>query len=346
MFDHGDFDEHEHILFVCRADVGLRAIIALHDTRLGPALGGCRMWPHADTDSALADVLRLARGMTHKNALARLPFGGGKSLIVGDPRRDKSDALLDAFAEAVDSLGGRYVVAEDVGMTPADMQRLRKRTAYVSGVVGDPSPYTAHGVLVGLTAAVRLVQARDDLAGLRVAVQGLGAVGWKLAALLHEQGAVLVVADVDAGRVDAARNAFGARAMEPDAILGAEVDVLAPCALGAVLDAATIPQLRCAIVAGAANNQLATPADGARLAARGIVYVPDYVLNAGGVIAVAAEYQEQGSAAELDRRVAAIGETVRTILDRAAADGLSPATVAERAARAALPSRDGVPRAA
>ncbi len=340
MFDLDAFDDHREVVHICRPEVGLQAVIAVHDTTLGPGLGGCRMWTYADARDATVDALRLARGMTFKNALAGLPFGGGKSVILGDPKRDKTSVLLEAFADAVEALAGRYVVAEDVGITEADARVFARRTHHVCGVAGDgggdPSPKTARGVFKGLQTAVSQVLERDDLDGLAVAVQGLGAVGWKLAAHLYAAGARLVVADLDAERVARAREAFGAEAAAVGAIHRAEVDVFAPCALGGVLNARTIPDLRCRLVVGAANNQLATDADGDTLAARGITYVPDYVVNAGGVIAVAHEYLGEPDGAGVWAKVERIASTVGEILEQARSDGTTPARAADAAARRRL----------
>ncbi|NBB71844.1 MAG: amino acid dehydrogenase [Alphaproteobacteria bacterium] len=355
MFDLEAFDDHREVVHVCRPEVGLRAIVALHDTTLGPGLGGCRMWAYTDARAATVDALRLSRGMTFKNALAGLPFGGGKSVILGDPARDKTPALLEAFAAAVEELGGRYVVAEDVGITEDDARVFARRTRHVCGVAagdeggddgGDPAPKTARGLFKGLEAAVSHVFGRDDLDGLRVAVQGLGAVGWKLSAQLHAAGARLVVADLDAERVERARAAFAAEIAPAEAIHRAEVDVFAPCALGGVLDRRTIPELRCRLVAGAANNQLATDADGDALAARGITYVPDYVINAGGVIAVAHEYLGERAAGVVRAKIDRIAATVSEILEQAQADGTTPARAADAAARRRLGRRGERRRAA
>ncbi len=341
MFGLEAFDDHVEVVHVCRPEVGLRAVIALHDTTLGPGLGGCRMWAYASPGDATVDALRLARGMTYKNALAGLAFGGGKSVLIGEPRRDKTTEMLLAFAESVDRLGGRYVVAEDVGITEADARLFRTRTRHVCGIgdgarSGDPSPKTARGVFKGLQAAVRFTFDRSDLEGLRVAVQGLGAVGWKLAERLHEAGARLVVADIDPERVARASVVFEADAMAVGDILAADVDVLAPCALGAVLHARTIPLLQAKVVAGAANNQLATDADGDRLAARGVTYVPDYVINAGGVIAVADEYVGGRDPDVVWTAVDRIGDTVAVILDRARREETTPARAADAEARRRL----------
>lgn len=337
VFTHPEFDNHESIVHVHDRDAGLRAIIALHDTSLGPALGGTRMWPFADDAAALRDVLRLSRAMTYKAALAGVPHGGGKSVIIGDPRRDKTPRLVAAFARAVDSLGGRYIMAEDVGTSEADMDIARRHTRHVVGTsrgLGDPSPATARGVLAGMRAALAHAGV-NRLAGVRVAVQGLGHVGARLCRLLHDEGARLVVADVNPDAVATVRDAFGAEVASPERIHEIAADVFAPCALGGVLNAETVPRLRAGIVAGAANNQLASPRDGEALAARGILYVPDYVLNAGGLIWVSAEHAGKGREEAL-RAVDGIAGTVTAILDKAAKGGTATVAVADGMARRVL----------
>ncbi len=284
---------HERVLFCSNPAVGLKAIIAVHSTVLGPGLGGVRMWPYASWDEALVDVLRLSRGMTYKAAAAGLNLGGGKAVILADPKKHKSEALFRCFGQYVESLGGLYITAEDVGTDMEDMELILAETRWVTGVSpahggsGDPSPVTAYGVLQGMKAAVERVFGEGALAGRRVAVQGLGNVGLHLASYLKERGAALVGSDIDAERVARARSELGMEIVGPEAILETECDVLAPCALGAVLNAETIPRLRCKIVAGAANNQLADEArDGRALHERGILYAPDFVINAGGLINV------------------------------------------------------------
>jgi leucine dehydrogenase len=293
VFSAPSFRNHEQVVFCHDRPTGLKAIIAIHDTTLGNALGGCRMWPYASDDAALDDVLRLSRGMTYKSAMAGLGYGGGKAVIIGDARTDKSPALFEAFGRFVDSLGGRYVTAEDVGTAPADFEIVRRQTRHVAGIAeggsGDPSPATAWGVFNGLKATVKHRLGRDDLAGLTVAVQGLGHVGWALAEHLHVAGARLVVADIDAERLARARHKLGATVIDPQGIFDVTADVLAPCALGAVLNDETIARLKVAAVAGAANNQLAEDRHGEALRQRGILYAPDYVINAGGIINISHE---------------------------------------------------------
>lgn len=336
VFGHPDFDDHEQVVFCRDPETGLSAIIAVHDTRLGPAMGGCRMWPYASEAAALGDALRLARGMSLKNALAELPAGGGKAVILGDPRSGKTPGLLRRFGRFVHGLHGTYVTAEDVGITVADVAEIARETSWVTGVGageggpgGDPAPWTALGVFEGLKAAVASHLGRDDLDGLRVAVQGLGSVGSALCGLLHAAGARLMVADVVPERVDAACRAWGAEATAPDRILLEAVDVVAPCALGAVLTAGVVEGLRASIVAGAANNQLERPACGVRLAERGVCYAPDYLVNAGGIISVAAEYGRRWEAASVRAAVLAIGPRLASVLSEAERTGRRPEQVAE-----------------
>ncbi len=283
---------HERVLFCSSPEVGLRAIIAVHSTVLGPGLGGVRMWPYPSMDEALTDVLRLSRGMTYKAAATGLNLGGGKAVILGDPKKDKSEALFRCFGRFVDSLGGLYITAEDVGTDVNDMEWTYTETPWVTGVSaahggsGDPSPVTAFGVLQGIKASAQWKFGNDSLAGRSVAIQGLGSVGYNLANDLKAEGAKIFGADVDADRIARAQE-LGVEIVPGDEILSVECDVLAPCALGAVLNERTIPHLRCQIVAGAANNQLGDePRDGQALHDRGILYAPDFVINAGGLINV------------------------------------------------------------
>jgi len=284
---------HERVLFCSNPDVGLQAIIAVHSTVLGPGLGGVRMWPYKSMDEALTDVLRLSRGMTYKAAAAGLNLGGGKAVIVGDPKRDKSEALFRCFGEYVESLGGSYITAEDVGTDMEDMELILTETRWVTGVApshgggGDPSPVTAFGVLQGMKAAVRWAFQDGALAGRAVAIQGLGSVGYHLASYLKQEGAKLFGADIDGEVNERARAELGVEIVPADQILEVPCDVVAPCALGASLNDESIPKLRCKVVAGAANNQLADEErHGRALAERGILYAPDFVLNAGGLINV------------------------------------------------------------
>lgn len=340
LFSHSAYDEHELVHFVRDVDSGLRGIIAVHSSALGPGAGGCRMWNYASEDAALQDVLRLSRGMSYKNAMANLPLGGGKAVILGDARQDKSEALFEAFGRAVNGLAGQYVTAEDVGVCEADMQIVARHTRYVSGLPqngdaagGDPSPKTALGVFCGIQAAVSASLRRQGLDGLRVAVQGLGNVGRHLCALLHEAGARLWVADIDDEAVAQVCQRFDATPVAVDEILYQDVDVLAPCALGGVLHSDSIPRLQARIVAGAANNQLLRDADGQRLFERGILYAPDYVINAGGIISCSAEYIGGLSAAEVDARVADIGPRLAEIFQRSQREKHPPNEIADALAR-------------
>ena len=340
---------YEQVLVFTDPPSGLHAIIAIHDTTLGPALGGCRFWPYPDEDAALRDVLRLARGMTYKSAMAGLPLGGGKSVILGDPRKIKTPALMEAFGRCVAQLGGRYITAEDVGTTPEDMACIRKVTPYVAGLTGpgysgDPSPATALGIFEGIRAAVRHRLGRDDLKGVHAAVQGLGAVGYKLCERLAAAGARLTVADVNADATARAAASFGAAIVAPGAIYDVAADLFAPCALGAVVNDATIGRLKVAIVAGSANNQLAEDRHGAELAARGILYAPDYVINAGGLINVAHEPLGRPDHPAYDREAAfaavtRIGRTLAAIFERADREGLPTSQVADHIAEERLRSK-------
>jgi leucine dehydrogenase len=337
LFDSTDFDDHEQIVFVSDAASGLKAIVAIHSTALGPAVGGCRILPYTDDRAALTDALRLSQGMTMKNAMAGLPLGGGKAVIIADPAKQKTPALLRAMGRAIDRLGGRYITAEDVGTNAEDMVEIRKGTRHVMGLPvgaggsGDPSPSTALGCFEGIRAAVRYKYGQQSLAGLRVAVQGLGNVGRNLARLLSEAGAQLVVSDVRPSSVEEMVAAYGAEAVAPEAIYDADVDIFAPCALGAVINDDTLPRLKAGIVAGSANNQLATPAHGIALKQRGILYAPDYVINAGGVIRVSAEITGETRDAS-ERRIRTIGDTLLSVFRMADAEDIPTSEAADRIA--------------
>jgi leucine dehydrogenase len=341
IFESVEFDDHEQVVFARDAASGLSAIIAIHSTALGAAAGGCRILPYKDDQAALTDVLRLSRAMTLKNAMAGLPLGGGKSVIIADPAREKTPALLRAMGEAIDRLGGRYITAEDVGTSAADMVEIRKGTRYVMGLPvsaggsGDPSPSTALGCFEGIRAAVAYKLGRSSLEGVHIAVQGLGNVGLNLARLLAEAGAKLTVSDVRPAVVAQAVRAFGARAVDAGAITGVDADVFAPCALGAVLSDETLPRLKVAVVAGAANNQLATPAHGAALRDRGILYAPDYVINAGGIIRVGAEITG-ATRGDVEARVRGIGNTLLNVFRTADAEGIATSDAADRMALARI----------
>ena len=360
MFDHPDYDGHERVVHAYDAASGLKAIVAIHSTALGPSFGGCRMYPYADEAAALRDVLRLSRAMTSKCAIVGLPYGGGKSVIIGDPRHDKTPDLLHAMGRLVDSLQGGYIVADDVGTTLDDMAVMRLETRFTAAATASarqPLPVTAHGVLSAIEAAARVVLCRDHrrfdgaavesaslftadspsragvepcrcLRGLTIAVQGLGNVGGPLCRLLHERGAGLIVADPDAARVTLAVECFGARDVPPDAIYAAKADIFAPCALGGILNEATIPRLEARVVCGGANNQLARREDGDRVAARGIVYVPDYLVGAGGVIDFAQEAVDDRPEVVL-AAVGRIGSITEDVLVQAAASGETPLAICD-----------------
>jgi leucine dehydrogenase len=331
-----DFDDHEGVHLFTDADSGLSAIIAVHSTHLGPAAGGARFWHYADSDAAITDALRLSRGMSFKNAMAGLPMGGGKGVILADAARTKTPELLRAFGRAIDSLGGRYVTAEDVGMNDADMVTIARATRHVSGLPvaagsagGDPGPSTAMGVYLGVKAAARRGLGVTDMKGVHVAVQGVGSVGGGLARLLAADGARLTLADVDAVRASALAAELGAEVVAADAILGIAADVVSPNALGAILTAESIAALKTKVIAGGANNQLARREDGVRLRDHGILYAPDYVINAGGIINVALEYLGQGSRAEVEARIAKIPERLTEVWDESDRTGAPASDVAD-----------------
>jgi leucine dehydrogenase len=343
IFNMREFDAHELIVFGDDAATGLRAVIALHSTALGPAAGGCRMWPYATLTEAVSDVLRLSRGMSYKNAIAGLPFGGGKSVIIADPQKQKTPELFEAFGRFVDSLGGRYLTAEDVGTTTADMASVARATRYVAGLGrapgeagGDPAPKTALGVHLGIKAAVRFKLGRSDLEGLSVAIQGLGGVGSHLARMLADEGARLKVADVRAAAVRRVCDELGASAVAVEDVLAEDVDVLAPCALGAVINEQSIPRLHARIVAGAANNQLAQGQDGQSLLAAGILYAPDYVINAGGIISVSREYRGGATDAQVLEDIGQIPLRLTEIFERARHENRTTNAVADEMARERL----------
>lgn len=319
--DYKRVGDYERIVRAYDPESGLKALIALHNTRRGPALGGCRMWPYKSEADALRDAKRLARGMTYKNALADLPFGGGKSVIIGNPNTEKSEKRLLAMGRFVQSLNGAYTVAEDVGTTPDDMSVIRQETSFVAGLAeggsGDPSPATAWGVYQGILAAVRERFGHETLTGLTVAIQGLGHVGWHLARRLNEAGATLLVSDIDDKRVAEAHRNFGAVPVSPYRIYDVNADILAPCALGAVINDDTLPRLKTKIVAGSANNQLAEDRHGAELKAANILYAPDYAINAGGVINIYYEYCAAYDQKAAYKHIAGIGDTMESIFKRA-----------------------------
>ena len=335
-----DFDAHEALHFVTDETTGLRAIIAMHSTHLGPAAGGTRFWHYSDDADALTDALRLSRGMSYKNSMAGLPLGGGKAVVLADSSRTKTPEMLAAFASAVDSLGGKYVTAEDVGMSVSDMIEISKKTKYVAGlpvgggqVGGDPGPHTSLGVFLGIKAAVKRALGKDNLDGLHIALQGAGSVAGGVARQAAAEGARLSIADVDQARAEALAAETGGTVVAPGDLLSLEADVVSPCALGAILTEESIAHLKTPIVAGGANNQLATAEDGKRLQARGILYAPDYVINAGGIINVSTEYLGDGGPELVRSRVEAIPGRLEQIWSESAASGQDPASVADAMAQ-------------
>ena len=339
LFDYADELEYGEVHLKSDAEVGLHAIIAIHNLNRGPAIGGCRFIEYDTTEDALRDAMRLARGMTYKAAISKLPHGGGKAVLVRPPglSDDQRQELFARYGEFVDSLDGRYVTCEDSGTAVADMNVVKRQTDHVlgydpdSGSSGDPSPLTALGVRRGVQAAVKHAFDRDDMEDLVIAIQGVGHVGYHLAHELHDLGAKLIVTDVATAAVERCADEFGARIVQPDAIFGVDCDLFAPCALGAVLNDETIPQLKCEVVAGASNNQLARPRHGAMLKERGILYAPDYAINAGGLINVAEEYAGY-DADRVREQVLAIYDTMLEIFERAEAENLPTDVVADRIA--------------
>ncbi|MEO7688352.1 MAG: Glu/Leu/Phe/Val dehydrogenase dimerization domain-containing protein [Sphingomonas sp.] len=336
-----DFDAHEGVHLFTDPASGLQAVIAVHSTALGPAAGGVRFWHYSDSDGAITDALRLSRGMSFKNAMAGLPMGGGKGVVLA---ANPGDAItvpqLEAFGRAVESLGGRYVTAEDVGMSEASMKTIATMTRHVSGLPvaagsagGDPGPFTAMGVYLGVKAAAKRGLSADSMKGVHVAIQGVGSVGGGLARLLAKDGARLTLADVHAGKAAALVAELGAETAAADAILGIEADIVSPNALGAILTEDSIAALRTTVIAGGANNQLATQADGAKLAARGILYAPDYVINAGGIINVGLEYLGHGDRAEVEARIARIPERLIEVWDESDRTGAPASDVADMIAK-------------
>ncbi|WP_375420916.1 Leu/Phe/Val dehydrogenase [uncultured Sphingomonas sp.] len=336
-----DFDDHEGVHLFTDPASGLQAVIAIHSTKLGPAAGGVRFWHYASSDGAITDALRLSRGMSFKNAMAGLDLGGGKGVVLaGRAGESISEAQLQAFGRSVESLGGRYVTAEDVGMSEARMKVIAGETRYVSGLPvasgaagGDPGPYTAHGIYLGVKAAAKRGLGATDMKGVRVAIQGVGSVGGGLARLLAADGAVLTLADVDEGRAQALAGELGASVVAAEAILSTDADIVSPNALGAILTEASIADLKARVIAGGANNQLATPADGARVHDRGILYAPDYVINAGGIINVGLEYLGHGDEAEVMARIAKIPERLDQVWDESERSGSPASDVADMLAK-------------
>ena len=328
---------HEQVVFCHNKDAGLKAIIAIHSTVLGPALGGLRMWPYQNEQEALNDVLRLSRGMSYKNAVAGLNIGGGKAVIIGDPNKDKSEALFRAFGKFVDSLGGRYITAEDVGIDVNDMEYVLKETEFATGVhqvhggSGDPSPFTAYGTVQGLLASLSVVYGNEEIGERSFAVQGLGHVGMEYLKLLRERGAKVYVTDINQALVQRAVDDYGAIAVGTDEIYDTDADVYSPCALGGTVNEKTLPRLKCKIICGAANNQLASDAIGDEVQKRGILYAPDYAVNAGGVMNVSLEIDGYNRERAL-RMMRTIYYNLGKIFQIATRDGIPTYKAADRMA--------------
>jgi leucine dehydrogenase len=339
MFDHPAFAGHESVHHFYDEATGLRAVIAIHSTRLGPSAGGCRMWNYVNSGDMLTDALRLSEGMSYKNAMADLPLGGGKAVIWGDSKKDKTPAMFRALGRAIQSTGGKYWSAEDVGVSPADMAYSAEETPYVAGLPtgkaasGDPSPITARGVFLGMQATAARALGSDDLRGRRVAVQGVGHVGGYLCQHLAEAGAVLTITDVNQEALAQVAQATGAQVVSPDAIYDVDCDIYSPNALGAVVNPSTIGRLKCKAIAGGANNQLATPDMGEALLERGIVYAPDYVINGGGIINVASEISGVYDPAWVESKVQRLVMTLGEVLDQASSERRASNRVADDLAR-------------
>ncbi|WP_440053546.1 Leu/Phe/Val dehydrogenase [Pseudoalteromonas sp. T1lg65] len=337
VFNQVEFDNHEQVVFCSDEASGLKAIIAVHSTKLGPAVGGCRLWNYASDEDAVYDVLRLSKGMTFKNAVARLPFGGGKSVIIGDAKKIKSEALFRAFGKHLDRLGGSYYSAEDVNITTGDVMIMHKETNYVMGLEGksgNPSPFTALGTFLGIKAAFQHKFGHENLAGIKVSVQGLGAVAYTLCKYLHEAGAELFVTDINEESVQRVVNDFNATAVGIDEIYDLDVDVYAPCALGATVNDDTIPRLKAKIIAGCANNQLAESRHGEIIREKGILYAPDYVINAGGIINVYYETKPEGyDKAASTKHVEGIYDTLTEIFKRSEQEQKSTHLIADELAQ-------------
>ena len=329
--------DYEQLLFCQDKQSGLKAIIAIHDTTLGPALGGTRMWTYATEEEAIEDALRLSKGMTYKNAAAGLNLGGGKTVIIGDPRKDKNEEMFRAFGRYIQGLNGRYITAEDVGTTVEDMDLIHEETDFVTGISpafgssGNPSPVTAYGVYRGMKAAAKEAFGTDSLEGKVVAVQGVGNVAYNLCRHLHEEGAKLIVTDINKESVARAVESFGATAVNPDEIYGVQCDIYAPCALGAVINDQTINQIKAKVIAGAANNQLKEPVHGDQIHEKGIVYAPDYVINAGGVINVADELLGYNRERAL-KKVETVYDTIERVIEIAKRDNIPTYKAADRMA--------------
>jgi len=342
MFDHPDFDGHEGVHLFSDAKSGLKAVIAVHNTARGPAAGGTRLWSYADPKDAVTDALRLSKAMSYKNAMADLSLGGGKAVILRPDTEFDRKALFEAYGRAVEAVGGNYITAEDVGVSPDDMRIIKTQTDYVAGLddgpaaSGDPSPVTAEGVFRSIIVAVRHAMGRDSLVGLRVAVQGLGHVGYGLCEHLHGAGAHLIVTDINKAVLDRAKVQLEAKVVKPDVIHAVEADVFAPCALGGSISEITLPDIKAVVIAGAANNQLSTPEMGEACRQRGILYAPDYVVNAGGIINVAAEVSGSYDPKWVKEKLEGLENTLENVFRLAAKKDLPTNLVADKLARERL----------
>jgi len=339
IFEHADFDGHEGVHFFEDKQIGLKAVIAVHSTRRGPSAGGTRFWSYASSADALTDALRLSKAMSYKNAMADLPLGGGKGVVMKPGGNFDRTDLFKAYGARINLLSGSYITAEDVGMTPDDMKIIRSETPYAAGLdegpaaSGDPSPVTADGVFRGLQVAVSHKLNRSSLKDVKVAVQGLGHVGYNLCKLLHAAGAQLWVADINADRVTQAVNAFNANAVSTDRIHACAVDIFSPCALGGAINASTLPEIKASIIGGAANNQLKSPELGEALQSRGILYCPDYVINAGGIINIAAEVSGTYEKDWVKTKLTGLQSTLKTIFERAQNEGVATNIIADKMAQ-------------
>jgi len=334
FFDLVDFDDHEQVVFCSDEKSGLKAIIAVHSTKLGAAVGGCRLWDYASDEEALVDALRLSKGMTYKNAMAGLKMGGGKSVIIGDAKTIKSEALFKAFGNALNGLNGRYLSAEDVNITTGDIAIVNTVTPFVTGTEGksgNPAPFTALGTFLGIKASVKHKFGRDDLEGLKVSIQGLGSVGYYLCEHLHKAGAKLVVTDLNQQALDKVATEFGAEIVGLDEIYDQDVDIYAPCALGATINDSTIGRLKAKIIAGCANNQLAEARHGQALLDADILYAPDYVINAGGIINIS--FEDDYCPEKATKKVEEIYDTLIDVFQKADEQGKPTAVVADEIAR-------------
>lgn len=337
IFSYMEKYDYEQLVFCQDKQSGLKAIICIHDTTLGPALGGTRMWTYETEEAAIEDALRLGKGMTYKNAAAGLNLGGGKTVIIGDPRKDKNEAMFRALGRFVQGLNGRYITAEDVGTTVADMDVIHEETDYVTGISpafgssGNPSPVTAYGVYRGMKAAAKEAFGTDSLEGKTISVQGVGSVAYTLCEFLNKEGANLVVTDINKEAVQRAVRDFGAQAVDPSDIYSIDCDIYSPCALGATINDQTIPQLKAKVIAGSANNQLKDERHGDRLHELGIVYAPDYVINAGGVINVADELYGYNRDRAL-KKVEMIYDNIAKVIEISKRDGIPTYKAADRLA--------------